>query len=305
MDDMVTYDVCLAWNWEYDADFVALFDKACQSRGLSLLQIRPDNIEYMLLSLKNKELSFCALFDRASVDDERFIPVVRWARDHDVYRIDPDEFAFRADDKASMHLALIGAGIYTPYTIVLPSYREQPDLQLVDISPLGERFTIKPAHGGGGEGVVIEATSWNQVVEARKQFPEDKYLVQAYIVPVQRGPRPAWFRVIYCAGQVYPCWWDTRTRVYTAVTSEEENYYSLTSLRDITASIARICRLQLFSTEIALTPEGLFVVVDYVNDQLDLRLQSKAADGVPDVIVCDIAERLTTLLAERCQPQKK
>jgi hypothetical protein len=65
------------------------------------------------------------------------------------------------------------------------------------------------------------------------------------------------------------------------------------------ATIARISELELLSTEIALTPEGLFVVVDYVNDQIDLRLQSKANDGVPDYIVHTIAERLADLVASR------
>jgi hypothetical protein len=48
----------------------------------------------------------------------------------------------------------------------------------------------------------------------------------------------------------------------------------------------------LFSTEITLTPDGRFVIVDYVNDPIDLRLQSKTFDGVPDDIVEDITERL-------------
>lgn len=43
-------------------------------------------------------------------------------------------------------------------------------------------------------------------------------------------------------------------------------------------------------------PEGLFLVVDYVNDQIDLRPQSKTDDGVPDAIVANIAERLAGLV---------
>ena len=36
--------------------------------------------------------------------------------------------------------------------------------------------------------------------------------------------------------------------------------------------------------------------MDYVNDPLDLRLQSTAADGVPDAIVENIAGRLARLV---------
>jgi hypothetical protein len=299
---MTSYDLCLAWNWEYDADFIALLDMACWSHGLSLLLITPDNLGDRLQSLINHQITFRVFWDRASDADARFVPIVQWARHHAIYRINPHEQASRTWDKAAMHLALISAGLYTPYTIILLSYEEQPDLPPIDLSLLGDSFAIKPAHGSGGEGVVIEATSLGQVLAARQEYPTDRYLVQAHIVPAQLGSRPAWFRVIYCAGRVYPCWWDTRTHVYTPVTLTEENRYSLGPLHDITASIARLCWLDLFSTEISLTPGGLFVIVDYVNDQIDLRLQSKALDGVPDHIVLDIVERLIGLVTAHSLP---
>jgi hypothetical protein len=70
----------------------------------------------------------------------------------------------------------------------------------------------------------------------------------------------------------------------------------LHSLYEVALRIAQVCRLHLFSTEIALAPDGRFLVVDYVNDPVDLRLQSKAVDGVPDVFVESIAARLVRLV---------
>jgi hypothetical protein len=180
----------------------------------------------------------------------------------------------------------------TPFTIVLPSYEEQPLLPAVDLASLGDGFTIKPALGGGGDGVVSGATSLSQVVVARQAFPSQRYLLQAQIIPARLGPRMAWFRVTYCLEKVYPCWWDYCTHIYYPVTSDEMNSYNLSPLHSITSSIARICGLELFSSEITLTPDGRFVIVDYVNDPIDLRLQSRAFDGVPDDIVRDITERL-------------
>jgi len=104
--------------------------------------------------------------------------------------------------------------------------------------------------------------------------------------------RQAWFRVIGCVGQVYPCWWDTRTHIYSPLTTEEESRYGLQAQCEIPQTIGRLYRLELFSTEIAFTAEGLFVIVDYINDPIDLRLQSKAMDGIPDAIVVDITEKL-------------
>lgn len=110
------------------------------------------------------------------------------------------------------------------------------------------------------------------------------------------GDRIAWFGVLYCTGAVYPCWWDPRSQVYTPVSVEEEAEFGLAPLHQVIGRITEICKLELFSTEIAYMPEGLFVAVDYVNDQIDLRLQSKAADGAPDFIVHDIADRLAFLV---------
>ena len=292
---MEAYDLCLTWNWEYDADFVKLLNLACQSHGLSLLQITPENLLDMMQSITKKEIVFQIFFDRASDADARFIPVVQWACNHVLHHINFHKLACRAWDKVAMH-QIISISMDTPLTITLPPYDEQPLLPEVDLSSLGESFTIKPAHEGGGAGVVNEATTLSQVLIARQEFPTQRYLLQAHVIPARLGSRIAWFRVIYCAGKVYPCWWDMDTHIYAHVTPNEEAFYNLVSLRSITSSIAALCGLTLFSTEIALTSDGRFVIVDYVNDPIDLRLQSKAFDGVPDQIVMDITERLVELI---------
>jgi len=291
---MTEYDFCIAWNWEYDADFIALLEIACISRGISVLEITTDNLEDSIQALapSTRGLSFGAFFDRASDTDVRFIPVVEWARKNASYRINPHEHEVRTRNKAAMHNDFISSGICTPYTIIIPSFEEQSDLSPIDISPLGGVFYIKPAHGGGGEGVVKEATTFDQVLIARQEFPADKYLLQEHITPVLLDSRPAWFRIIYCAEKEYLSFWDPTTYIYNLITPYEEEKYRLTPLREIISIIARVCNLDIFSTEIALTRDGNFIVVDYVNDQIDARLQSKAADGVPDEIVQDIARRL-------------
>jgi hypothetical protein len=297
---MDRYDLCLAWNWEHDTGFVAMVAAACQAHGVSLLQAIPENVGALGEGLAKGEIAFHAFWDRTAESDAGFIPLAQWAVDHGVYQINPPARACLTWDKGTVHSALIDRGIYTPYTIIIPSYEEQPDVPAIDVSVLGARFIIKPAHGGGGEGVIIEATSLAQVQSARQEFPGDKYLLQAHVTPVQLGRRSAWFRIISSAGKVYVCWWHPHTHVYTPVTVEEEATYNLIPLRSITSAIAEFCGLDLFSTEIALTPEGPFVVVDYVNDQIDLRLQSKAGDGVPDEIVRDIVESIVGMVVRRC-----
>ena len=196
-----------------------------------------------------------------------------------------------------MHLELISAGIHTPYTILLSPFLEQPALPDLDLTPLGNQFVIKPSNGGGSAGVILGASSLEQILRARMEFPDQKYLLQATVTPRTIQGRPAWFRVFYAVGETYPCWWHPLTHVFASVTQSEENKYELYPLHDITQRIASICKLDWFTTEIALTREE-FVVVDYVNDHIDTRIQSTAVDGVPDEVIKSVAVQLVKLAKE-------
>jgi hypothetical protein len=296
---MIRYDLCLAWNWEYDADFLRIMDGAMRARGLFLLKVRPDNLVDALRALEKREVKIGALLDRASESDVRFLPLVDWALAHKIYEINPHERAIRAMNKACMHLEFISAGIHTPHTIILPPWNEQPQLPSVDLGPIGDRFIIKPAHGGGGEGVVRQASTTGQVQTARQKFPNDHYLLQANIDPAELDGRPAWFRVVYCAGGIFPCWWDPQTHAYTPVDEAEVKTHGLELLYSTVSRIAGVCGLDVFSTEIALIPAGVPVAVDYVNHPIDLRLQTATPDGVPDPLVHEIARRIAGLVRAR------
>jgi hypothetical protein len=296
---MEIYDLCVAWNWVYDADFIGILDQSCQSRGLSLLQITPGNLPQILNALVGRELSCRVFFDRASDEDPQFLPLVQWVQEDSIQAINAYEIASRTWDKAHMHSRLVSRGLDVPPTIILPSYLEKPELPEIDLCKLGEQFTIKPAHGSGGVGVMTKASSWDQVLAVRKEHATDHYLLQAQVAPIQVDTHPAWFRVIYCAGVVYSCWWNPVSHVYTPVSEAEKSGHGLDTLDEIALVIARLSKLDLFSTEIAYTPEDKFVVVDYVNDQIDLRLQSRTQEGVPDAIVQGVADGLVSQVLHR------
>jgi hypothetical protein len=296
---MEDYDLCFAWYWEYDGEFAGRLDAACRDQGISLLQVTYENLDAVLSKLTDHRLYFSAFFDRASDGDDRFNPLTRWANQHEGPRINRYALARRAWDKGWMHTLFTAAGLDAPNALILPSSLEQPDLPETDLTSLGGRFAIKPVHGGGGCGVILGATMWEQVLEARKNFPEDQYLLQAHVDPLNLDGRPAWFRVIYSAGQIFPAWWHPATHVYSPLTWAEQSYYGLYPLRSIVDTMAHLCRLELFSTEIALTPTGRFEIVDYINDPIDLRPQSLAPEGIPDEILEAIARSLACYVAER------
>ena len=296
---MHSYDLCLAWNWEYDEDFVNLFEMACISKDLTFLQATPKNIETLLSDSPLQNIALHYFWDRASEHDPRFKPLVDWITKQAIPWINDHEKTKHACDKAAMHYAFIHAGLHTPYTIILPPYTFQQQLKNLDLNPLGEKFAIKPAHGGGGEGVILNAKTRDDVHAARQAHPDDHYLLQAHIDPIELDARPAWFRVIYCTGKSYPCWWDPQTHIYAPVTTDEEINLGLSSLNAMVHKIAHLSGLDILSTEIALTASGTFIAIDYINDQIDLRLQSRAPDCVPDFIVQDIVDNLTEFILKK------
>ena len=325
---MRDHDLCLAWNWEHDADFVRILDSTCAARGLTLLNASPENLDNVLTRLAGREAGFRVLLDRASEANPAYLPLVDIAKSLGARRLNPRELADRGYDKALVHHLFLDDGIPTPRTIILPAYHDQPELTPLDLQCLGKYFTVKPALGGGGEGVLTNVSTLGQIQAARLQFPEQQYLLQEHVTPKVLNGLPAWFRVIYCLEEIFITFWDTTTHVYTIInetgghTGPPQQFNPpqpavgavlrdnpllrdspvlrdspiIESLREVTRRIARICRLDIFSTEICLTGEDRLLVVDYVNDPIDLRLQSRAVDGVPDKIVERIAARIVELL---------
>lgn len=295
---MKVYDLAVAWNWEFDKDFIAGVEQACRRRGVSVYLVEPHNVEETLNDLREGALGCRSLYDRASDADEAFLPLVSLLLDAKADMINRHDFVEHAKDKATMHLEFISRGITTPFTVIISPYnkRKGVELSLSDLEKLGRPFIIKPANTtGGGIGVVLGAETLKDVIEARQHQKNDKYLLQEKIEPKCLDRKRAWFRVFFAFGEIIPCWWDDLTHIYHELAQGEEEQFELTGLRPIMKKIHDTCRLDFFSSEIALTREGNLVVVDYVNEICDMRLQSKFVDGVPDPIV----QKIESLIAGR------
>jgi len=293
---MKVYDLLVAWNWEFDKDFIAGVEQACRRRGVSVYRVEQHNVEETLNDLRDGSLGFRSLYDRASDADESFLPLVDCRLKAKAFMINRHDFVEHAKDKATMHCEFIARGIATPFTVIISPYnkRKAVELSLSDLEKLGRPFIIKPANTtGGGIGVVLGAETLRDVIEARQHQKNDKYLLQEKIEPASVDRKRAWFRVFYAFGEIIPCWWDDLTHIYHELTAGKEQLFDLTRLRPIMKKIHDTCKLDFFSSEIALTREGKLVVVDYVNEICDMRLQTKYVDGVPDGIV----QRITNLIA--------
>jgi hypothetical protein len=190
-----------------------------------------------------------------------------------------------------MHLEFITSGLNVPYSIIIPPHKEKEEIYISvdDLAKLGRPFIIKPCNNtGGGSGVVTGAETLKEILDERLMNSNDKYLLQEKVFPTVIGARRAWFRCFWAFGKVIPVWWDDQTHIYDLLTEEDINSLNLTRINRITKKIAAITHLDFFSTELVLTRENKFVVIDYVNDMCDMRIKSGHIDGVPDVIVDQI-----------------
>lgn len=301
-----TYDLGIAWNWEFDADFVHGIERECQKLGLTTYRIEPHNVRDITRRFKAGRLRFRTFLDRASDDDKEFLPLAGLLASSRTHIFNPYAMTEYAKDKANMHLACLGEGVNVPYSIIIKPYaqRKEVELSLTELAHLGRPFIIKPANTtGGGIGVVLGAESLKEIIVSRKSHKDDIYLLQETIVPAVLEGRRGWFRVFYAFGAVIPCWWNNETHLYHTLTETDEKKHALSPLRDIVHTIQRICRLDFFSTEIALTLNGRFVAVDYVNEICDMRHQSKHPDGVPDRLIGVIQHHLAMKVKAVCKKE--
>jgi len=292
---MEIFDLAIAFVWEYDADFVDLIEKILQEEGLTTFIIRGHNIQEVTEKVREKKLSFKFYIDRASDVNPAFEELARILSRRKTIIINPYKKVQYAIDKASMHLEFINSGLIVPYSIIIPPHSELEEVKLTieDLSILGRPFIIKPCNTtGGGVGVVTGAETLGEIFRERITNSNDKYLIQEKVYPTMLDGRRAWFRCFWAFGKPVAVWWDDLTHLYEELTEEEMINYGLRKLLLKIKTIAKITGLDFFSTEIVLNNKNLFVVIDYVNDQCDMRIKSKHFDGVPDNVVHQIINNL-------------
>jgi hypothetical protein len=302
MESIKIYDFAVAWNWEYDHEFIQLVQEVFRLNNLSVLEIRAENVEEVFNMLKKGKLQFRYFLDRASDEDDAFQPLARFILQQfrisdgtSMRPINLRDFQLRAADKATMHLEFLAHDIEVPYTIIISPYshKQEVELTITELAKLGRPFIIKPANTtGGGIGVVMGAETLKEIIEARQFHKNDKYLLQETIKPIECAGRRAWFRVFYAFGDIIPSWWDDITHFYSLLSEDDERRLDVERLKKITERIHTVCQLEFFSTELVCTADRRCVTVDYVNEMCDMRLQSQFVDGVPDAIVQRIVSRM-------------
>ena len=278
--------------------FISCLRAECNARHMKFIFIDAESLNSLTTRIKNGDFKLKFYLDMAS---ETFIPGDAYLKFNYLLKdagtrivADPDDVKTAAD-KSVTHFNLMRAGIPVPFTIIIRS--EEPPREFTDEEKekLGHLFVVKPALGYGQRGVEITSyeTMHEAVAKARNANMGDTVLVQEFIEPKEIDGRPAWFRVFNTFGEITLCWWNPNCHTYRKVTHQEVYNHKLLPMIQTASEIARIARIEWFSSEIAINKKNNeFVAIDYMNDQCWVNPQSKSADGIPDDVIAHIAERI-------------
>lgn len=294
---MRTYDFVMTHKLDADDFFIHRVQQACAERGWNFFLIEPTWVEAFFEKLQKGKVWPRVLLNMHSEHhrpDDIYHQLVRLAFERKSQVIDAPDVALAAFDKAQLHSRLAGTGFTLPFTVIVPAEEVRSlALRPEDRVRLGTPFVVKPSLGYGRQGVILDAQSEADISRSASSWPDRNYLLQRRIVPCMLDGAPAYFRVFYAFSSVWCCWWNCYTDRYSALTAEEMDRYGLRPLREIACRLADLTRMRFFSSEIALTESGEFVLIDYVNDQCHMLTQSASPQmGVPDTVVAGIARRL-------------
>jgi hypothetical protein len=292
-----------------DADefFIHCVRRSCAERFLSFFLIEPVWVEAFHEALRVDRVWARVLLNLHSehhLPEDSFHRLIRLAEERGVRVVDPLRVALPAFDKARLHPRLVDAGFDVPATLIV-SRDEVAAYELTEERRafLGSPFVIKPAMGYGRRGVILDAVGAKDLERSVAAWPDAHYLLQRRETAAGLGGEPAYFRVFHVFGSIWICWWNCQTDLYRQVTAEEEKAHGLAVLGDIVRRVAVLTGMRFFSSEIAMTEPGRFVLIDYVNDQCHMLSQEASPRmGVPNLIVEQIARRLVDAAAELMIP---
>ena len=270
----------------------------CAGRGMEYILIDRITLDNLATRIKEGTFKVRVYLDMASetfVPGDAYLDLAYFLKSSGAKIVDDPDDVKIAADKSITHFKLIAEGVSVPYTIIMKSGQEHREFNDEERAKMGGLFVVKPALGYGQRGVRFTTYESIDMAVAESRCANMGYtlLFQEFIEPKEIEGCPAWFRVFSTFGEVIPCWWNPSDHTYREVNMWEMYRHKLLPIIQITKEIARITRIDWFSTEIAINKRNNeFLVIDYMNDQCWVNPKSKSSDGIPDDILNRIAFRI-------------
>ena len=286
----VTYDIVISSpfsNYNYFSDRMM---ELCGQMGLSFFFVNDVWVNEFTEKLVNKEIATRVLLDLTADQTNELNPYTVLAKEvkrRRGYVVDDPEVTAKVAHKGYFHQVMLQNLIPVPETIVVQRDALE-DFKVSDevVWKVGTPFVVKPSWGDSGVGVVVDATSKEDLLRSAREAPSsDSFLIQHQVTPTMLGRYWGWFRLYYVCGEVIPCWWDPRSHEYHLVTPAQMRRYQLAPIRRIVRGIAQASKMKKFSCEVCLDQDGKFYAVDYINADPDMNPRSYYDNGVPDEVV--------------------
>ncbi len=232
--EIESYDFGLAWPTGGGTDdlFVNTLESECKLYRLSFILVERSSVNVLDSKVQNGTLRIKFLLDMASdIFDtkNKFNHFIYTLKDSGSKVVDdPDDIKHSAD-KSIAHFDLLKNNVPVPFTVVIRQWEPTFVLTEEEKEKLGLPFIIKPATGYARKGVRIigKSHSLEEMEEVRNKCHCNDYLLQKLIKPDVLDGSPAWFRIFHIFGEITPCWWNPKTRIYHQVTLKDMDQYKL------------------------------------------------------------------------------
>jgi hypothetical protein len=292
---METFDLGIVWDTEADNEFVKDLNERALKDGLRPYLIHMYNFFSSLKDITEGRISFRYFLDRSSDDSSTFGGLADFLKKKDIIFINHPDNVKNSTDKFKIHSMFISYGLPVPKTVFIKPQEKRHVLE-AKIQHVSIPLALKPAYGACSNGTVSNINSLDGALRLIEQDKDKSYFAQERISPINLENKPAWFKVLYCLGEIIPCWWHPATHMYDILTLRQIYRFGLHEAWPLIKKIKQACKLDFFSTEIVMKEEKKFLVVDYVNDQPDMRKKSKFNDGMPDEIVNKAIENIVSFV---------
>jgi glutathione synthase/RimK-type ligase-like ATP-grasp enzyme len=292
---METFDLGIAWDQELDNEFVEGLNNYSLKEGLRPYLLHGSNFYASLKDISEGNIHFRLFLNRASEDDPVFSGLPDFLKRKGITFINHPDNAKRSADKFQMHSMFVSYGLPVPKTVFLKSREERQVLE-AKIQHVCVPCVLKSAFGSCSDSTAVTIDSLDDALRLMGQDEDRSYVAQEQVSPVNLENKPAWFKVLYCFGEIIACRWHPVAKEYDALTLRQIYRLGLHEVWPITKKIRQACKLDFFSTDIAMKEKGKFLIVDYVNDRPDMRKKSKFKDALPDEIVDKVINSIVSFV---------
>ena len=289
---MKIFDVGIGWCNPVDGRFVKELKSRLKKKKLSFREITLVNIKEDFDLIDKGLLNFRFFINRSADDYSAYLLLAEKLKARGTKIINDPYSTVHYSSKAFLYKLYKKEKLPLPKVFILNSSKKSK--KVIDKIPkiLGAPFVLKPAYGGGGDGVVLNAKNSKDILNFIKDNNTDEGLAQEYIIPSIINGRVAWFRPIFVCGEVIPMWWNYGNHFYQEFgNSKKENQISKI-LEKYMKKIHRLVGFDLFSAEFAINEKGKYFIIDYANEPIDLNTNKTAPDGLPSATLEKIVTQI-------------